>query len=174
VIDSGITPVPDLGINSLSLLPLNQPLLLQLLTLPNEVAPYMNGRIVYSQNFVPGQKDALDHYGHGTHVAGLIAGNGALSTGPQYFRTFSGAAPTPISSTCVFSTRTALAPIRPSSPPLKKRSRSRTHTTFASSISRLAAPSLKATHWIRSARRLKRPGRQASLLSWPRETTAAT
>src|ERR1700679_158562 len=39
LIDSGITPVPDLGINELSLLPANQPLLLQLLSLPNEVNP---------------------------------------------------------------------------------------------------------------------------------------
>ena len=93
LIDSGVTPVPDLGINELSLLPPDQPLVLQLLSLPNEVAPWMNGRIVYSQNFVPGQNDALDHYGHGTHVAGLIAGNGSLSTGPSYFRTFYGAAP---------------------------------------------------------------------------------
>ena len=92
VIDSGITPVPDLSINALSLLPLNQPLALQLLSMLNEVAPWSNGRIVYSQNFVPGQSDALDHYGHGTHVAGLIAGNGTQSFGPADFRTFYGAA----------------------------------------------------------------------------------
>ena len=85
--------MPDLSVNSLSLLPLGQPLVQQLLTLPNEAEPWMNGRIVYSQNFVPGQNDALDHYGHGTHVAGLIAGNGELSTGPMNFRTFYGAAP---------------------------------------------------------------------------------
>lgn len=85
VVDSGITPVPDLGGNSLSLS--------QLLSSLSEVAPASVGRIVYSQNFVPGQQDALDHYGHGTHVAGLIAGNGALSTGWQYFRTFRGSAP---------------------------------------------------------------------------------
>jgi serine protease AprX len=90
IIDSGITPVPDLALNSLSLsavtsllAPLNS----------NEVAPYATGRIVYSQNFVSGQNDALDHYGHGTLVAGLVAGNGSQSTGAQYFRTFRGAAP---------------------------------------------------------------------------------
>ena len=93
VVDSGITPVPDLGGNSLSLLGPGENPVLQLLAVPNEVSPWMNGRIVYSQNFVPGQSDALDHYGHGTHVAGLIAGNGALSTGPLDYRTFHGSAP---------------------------------------------------------------------------------
>ncbi|HTW80348.1 MAG TPA: S8 family peptidase [Terracidiphilus sp.] len=92
VIDSGITPAPDLASNSLTL-PLGQPIVAQLLAATSEVAPWSNGRIVYSQNFVPGQSDALDHYGHGTHVSGLIAGNGAQSSGTQYFRTFYGSAP---------------------------------------------------------------------------------
>lgn len=92
VIDSGITPVPDLASNSVSL-SLNLSLLGLLGNSSSEVAPGSIGRIVYSQNFVPGQSDALDHYGHGTHVAGLIAGNGAASTGSQYFRTFYGSAP---------------------------------------------------------------------------------
>jgi serine protease AprX len=91
VIDSGITPATDLGGNTTSLLSLGG--LTNLLSSLGEVAPGANGRIVYSQNFVPNEHDALDHYGHGTLVAGLIAGNGADSSGRQYFRTFRGSAP---------------------------------------------------------------------------------
>jgi serine protease AprX len=50
-------------------------------------------RVVYSQSFVNGKWSAADQYGHGTHIAGLIAGNGASSTGNSYFKTFKGIAP---------------------------------------------------------------------------------
>lgn len=50
-------------------------------------------RVVYNQSFVPGNSSAADQYGHGTHIAGLIAGNGASSTGLVYSKTFKGIAP---------------------------------------------------------------------------------
>ena len=70
VIDSGVSSHPDLNGGLLGL-----------------------SRIVWNQSFVPGNASANDQFGHGTHVAGLIAGNGASSTGSQYSRTFEGIAP---------------------------------------------------------------------------------
>jgi serine protease AprX len=49
-------------------------------------------RIVYSESFVAGS-DASDQFGHGTHVAGIVAANGAASTGPNFKRTLKGVAP---------------------------------------------------------------------------------
>src|SRR5439155_13764323 len=72
VIDSGITLHedlcldPNLGINSPS-------------------------RVVYSQNFVESEPTTNDLYGHGTHVAGIIAGNGSASLGGKV--SFRGLAP---------------------------------------------------------------------------------
>ena len=50
-------------------------------------------RIVYNQSFLDHNPNANDDYGHGTHIAGLIAGNGASSTGVPYSQTFKGIAP---------------------------------------------------------------------------------
>src|SRR5580704_6204408 len=50
-------------------------------------------RVVYQQSFVPGNSNPADQYGHGTHIAGLIAGDGLSSTGPIYTKTFKGIAP---------------------------------------------------------------------------------
>src|SRR6202021_1966531 len=50
-------------------------------------------RVVWNQSFVSGNLSATDQYGHGTHIAGLIAGNGASSTGSHYSKTFEGIAP---------------------------------------------------------------------------------
>jgi len=49
-------------------------------------------RVAYNQSFLSSSSTG-DQYGHGTHIAGLIAGNGASSTGSQYSRTFKGIAP---------------------------------------------------------------------------------
>ena len=49
-------------------------------------------RIVYSESFVSGL-DASDQYGHGTHVAGIVASNGSASSGPNFKRDFKGVAP---------------------------------------------------------------------------------
>lgn len=50
-------------------------------------------RVVYNQSFIPGKSSTADQYGHGTHIAGLIAGNGNSSTGSMYSKTFMGTAP---------------------------------------------------------------------------------
>src|SRR5215472_12951531 len=61
--------------------------------------PDLNGgllgqsRVVWNQSFVAGNSNTNDQYGHGTHVAGLIAGDGANSTGSKYTLTFKGIAP---------------------------------------------------------------------------------
>lgn len=63
VIDSGVANVPDLS------------------------------NVVYSQDFVGDNGgSAVDLYGHGTHVSGIIAGNGFSSTGPNFSYTFQGVA----------------------------------------------------------------------------------
>ena len=74
VLDSGIRPHQDLknpvtGAN-------------RLLTSVSFVPPPPGGTIV-----------ANDMNGHGTHIAGIIAGAGQASTGGNYFRTFKGVAP---------------------------------------------------------------------------------
>jgi serine protease AprX len=68
VIDSGIYLHPDLN-----------------------VAGTSKSRVVYRQSFVPSVQN--DDYGHGTHVAGILAGNGSSSQVPGSFRLLSGVAP---------------------------------------------------------------------------------
>jgi len=63
IIDSGIAPVADLNANN----------------------------VVYSQDFT-GLGSTVDQYGHGTHVAGIIAGTGASSSLSSDFYTFNGIA----------------------------------------------------------------------------------
>jgi serine protease AprX len=51
-------------------------------------------RVVYAADFNPTVgNDYFDRFGHGTHVAGILGGNGAMSTGPGYTHTFLGIAP---------------------------------------------------------------------------------
>jgi len=51
-------------------------------------------RVVYSQSFVAGDTTTSDKFGHGTHVAGLIGGNGTSSgAGNGYSATYTGVAP---------------------------------------------------------------------------------
>lgn len=49
-------------------------------------------RIVYSESFIPGDTSTNDAYGHGTHVAGIIAGNGHDSAS-GYPQQYTGIAP---------------------------------------------------------------------------------
>jgi serine protease AprX len=70
LIDSGVASHPDLNGGLLGL-----------------------SRVVWNQSFVTGNASAVDQYGHGTHIAGLIAGNGSSSTGSKYSQTFKGIAP---------------------------------------------------------------------------------
>ncbi|MFZ3266194.1 MAG: S8 family peptidase [Terriglobales bacterium] len=74
VIDSGILDMPDL----------------------QGAGPGNSGRprIVYNQNFINAYFwDYFDEFGHGTHVAGIVGGDGNRSTGNQDFYTFKGIAP---------------------------------------------------------------------------------
>ena len=64
----------------------------------------LHSRVVYAENFLvpalqsdgkpnPARQITTDQYGHGTHVAGIIAGNGFLSTGTEFTTTYQGVAP---------------------------------------------------------------------------------
>lgn len=52
-----------------------------------------SSRIVYQKSFITGTPTAADQYGHGTHVAGVLAGNALQSTGTTFTRQFRGSAP---------------------------------------------------------------------------------
>jgi len=71
VIDSGVNAVADLGVPGSK----------------------NSSRIVYSQNFDPSANTTNDLFGHGTHVAGIIAGNGTSSSCGNCDMKFVGIAP---------------------------------------------------------------------------------
>jgi serine protease AprX len=54
--------------------------------------PDVKSRIVYRKSFIGGGIQ-VDDYGHGTHVAGIAAGNGSVASKNGSFRTFRGIAP---------------------------------------------------------------------------------
>ena len=53
--------------------------------------PDISGHVVYSQDFT-GEGTTSDKYGHGTHVAGIIGGDGTDSACSNCFRTYKGIA----------------------------------------------------------------------------------
>ena len=55
--------------------------------------PDLGGRLVAEAEIVLHEKGFADYYGHGTHVAGIIAGDGASSSDTASFRRFNGIAP---------------------------------------------------------------------------------
>ena len=125
-------------------------------------ADHSRSRIVFSESFVPGL-EASDDYGHGTHVAGIVAANGAASTGPGFTRTLKGLAPNANiinlrvldaqgngrESEVIAAIDEAIA--------LKQ-----TYNIRVINLS-IGHPILREFQaWIRCARRWKRPGKQAS------------
>jgi serine protease AprX len=80
VIDSGISNHDDLK----TVICLNPPSC-------TSYTPSSTPRVVYSQDFMGG--DTLDHYGHGEHVAGIVAGDGIDSSCSTCTRAFRGIAP---------------------------------------------------------------------------------
>ncbi|MCZ6697081.1 MAG: S8 family serine peptidase, partial [Acidobacteria bacterium] len=52
-----------------------------------------SGARLYEVEIVGSEAGVADYYGHGTHVAGILAGSGKLSSDRHSFRTFAGVAP---------------------------------------------------------------------------------
>ena len=54
---------------------------------------FFGSRVTDAANFSTDSASPNDLCGHGTHVAGIAAGNGSDSSGSQYYQTFYGIAP---------------------------------------------------------------------------------
>jgi len=94
VIDSGIQDTADRGTVAPTAAHPVLALLASIIGSPDLNVPNtVKARVVYSQTWVNDGYGALDMYGHGTHVAGIVAGDGSRSTGSQYTKTFKGIAP---------------------------------------------------------------------------------
>jgi serine protease AprX len=60
------------------------------IALNSDISPF---NVIYNQDFTGAfLGSAADQFGHGTHVAGILAGTGATSTGPKFTYTFHGIA----------------------------------------------------------------------------------
>ena len=57
------------------------------------VHPDFDRRIVVFKDFCNGKVGLYDDNGHGTHIAGIIAGNGKMSEDERHIRRYSGIAP---------------------------------------------------------------------------------
>ncbi len=55
--------------------------------------PDLGGRLFKEVDFAAAEKDYVDYFGHGTHIAGIIAGNAHDSSDAKSFRRFYGVAP---------------------------------------------------------------------------------
>src|SRR6185312_7502241 len=56
-------------------------------------AANLGSRVSYSQSFIPYETTTQDLYGHGTHVAGIITGDGTNSYGTAFYNNIHGVAP---------------------------------------------------------------------------------
>ena len=125
VLDTGVSPSPDLA-----------------------------GRLVQGPD-LSGEGTVVDSYGHGTVMAGLVAGDGTESTGRSGGR-WTGVAPAPTSSPS--RSRAATAP--PTSPPSCRRctgsSAYRQHTASACSTCRGASPRPRPSRSTRSNHAVER------------------
>jgi subtilisin family serine protease len=129
--------------------------------------------VVYRQNFTGGGV-LNDDFGHGTHVAGIVGGNGSSSDQPGAFRTFKGIAPNAnildlrVLDQNGASTDSVVIAAIEKAVALKSQYNMRVINLS------LGRPISRAALKIRCARKWKRPGKLESWWWWPPETKGAT